>query len=104
MLAVRISHSRVRAEQHLLPAALRKQGSGPASKCLDVLPLFRGEASLSKLIGVGEKAVLFLYQWQLHEASLSTLTACYHHNFSFKKKGSVVSEKRNVAIWSSVER
>lgn len=99
VLTDRISHSRVHAEQHLLPASLRKQDSGPASKCLDALPLFCSEASLSKIIGVGEKAVFFLYQWQLHEASLSTLTACYHHNFSFKKKDSVVSEKREMLLF-----
>lgn len=103
VLTGRISHSRADAEQHLLRSpSLHGQDSGPAIKQLNVLPLFCNETGLSKLVGVGKKAVFFLYQWQLHEVSLSSLTTCHYRNFTFKKKDSLVSKNTEMLLFGAL--
>lgn len=69
---------------------------------LNVLPFFCNETGLSKLVGLGKKAVFFLDQWQLHEASSSTWTTHYYYNISFKRKNSVVSKNREMLLFGGL--
>jgi len=95
----RTSRSRAHAEQHLCSPSLHGEDSGPTVQWLHVRPLFTNESGLSKLVGVEKRAVFFLYQWRLHEVSLSTLTTLYYHTFSLTKKDSVVSKNREMLLF-----